>query len=86
MPALFLRSNQLNKFYDLSTPPMRKLDNRGGETGKKKENNDINSGHYVDVVVCGPHNGDRLQCRYSCQYNYTSIYLILVLFCFFEQV
>ena len=44
------RQLSLNKFFDMSTPSMRK-DRVGGETenkkilGKKKENNDVFSGH-----------------------------------------
>ena len=42
-PQVFEHSKQLllNKFFDPSTPPMRKVDD--GE--KKKENNDVYSGH-----------------------------------------
>ena len=54
-PWVFGRSNQLllNKFFDPSTPSMRKgrdggKKKRGGEkTGKKREKTDENSGHYV---------------------------------------
>ena len=50
-PKVYWRSHQLllKKFFDPSTPSMRKGDdgekNRGGGTGKKEENNDENSGH-----------------------------------------
>ena len=45
-PQVFGRSSQLSlkKFLDPSTPSMRKLDN-GGKKRKKKENNDVYSGH-----------------------------------------
>ena len=46
-PLVFGRSKQLslNKFFDPSTPSMRK--GRNGGNGKKKEKTDENSGHYV---------------------------------------
>ena len=57
-PQDFGRSRQLslNKFFDPSTPSMRKgrngekkTEKKNGKTGKKKreENTDENSGHYV---------------------------------------
>ena len=47
-PQVFGRSKQLslNKFFDPSTPSMRKGRNRGNG-GEKKEKTDGNSGHYV---------------------------------------
>ena len=47
-PKVFGHSKQLllNKFFDPSTPSMRKGRN-GGNNGKKAEKNDENSGHYV---------------------------------------
>ena len=56
----------LNKFFDPSTPSIRK--GRYGEKRKEKkeENNGGNSGHYV--VASRPPNGDRLQRRRSCQF------------------
>ena len=46
-PSVFGRSKQLslNKFFDPSTPSMRK--GRDGGNGGKKEKTDENSGHYV---------------------------------------
>ena len=43
------RSTQLtlNKFFDPSTPSMRKGRDGGKKTGGKKEKTDENSGHYV---------------------------------------
>ena len=52
-PYVFGRSKQLslNKFFDPSTPSMRKGcdggKNGGKKGGKKEENTDENSGHYV---------------------------------------
>ena len=69
---VFGRSRQLslNKFFDPSTPSMRKgrdEEKKVKKKGKKrKENNSKNSGHYV--VASRPHNGDRLQRRRSCQF------------------
>ena len=54
-----MRSKQLllNKFFDLSTPSMKKGRDGGGKNGrknvKKEEKNDENSGHYV-IVSSGP--------------------------------
>ena len=57
----------LNKFFDPSTPSMRKGRDGGEKKSEKvrKENNGGNSGHYV--VASRPPNGDRLQRRRSCQ-------------------
>ena len=46
-PKVLGRSRQLslNKFFDPSTPSMRKVDD--GEKKRKKENNVVFSGHYV---------------------------------------
>ena len=67
------RSRQLllNKFFDPSTPSMRK-GRDGGEKKKKneKENNGGNSGHYV--VANRPPNSDQLQRRRSCQLDRAS--------------
>merc|ERR1719312_1078638 len=49
-PLVFGRSRHfsLNKFFDPSTPSMRKgRDGEKNEKKKKKENTDENSGHYV---------------------------------------
>ena len=53
-PWVFWRSKQLslNKFFDPSTPSMRKgcdggKKNTGGKKREKKEKTDENSGHYV---------------------------------------
>ena len=52
-PSVFGRSRQLslNKFFDPSTPSIRKGRDGEKKTGKKekkkKENTDENSGHYV---------------------------------------
>ena len=35
----------LNKFFDPSTPSMRKVDNGEKKKKKKEENNDVDSGH-----------------------------------------
>ena len=44
-PYFFGNSRQLSlkKFFDLSAPSMRKVDD--GEEKKRKENNDVYSGH-----------------------------------------
>ena len=49
-PQVFGHSTQrsLNKFFDPSTPSMRKgRDGEKTKTGKKEEKTDENSGHYI---------------------------------------
>ena len=48
-PQVFGHSKQLslNKFFDPSTPSMRKGRDGGEKTGGKKEKTDDYSGHYV---------------------------------------
>ena len=42
----YFKQLSLNKFFDLSTPSMRKGDDgKRKKTGKKREKNDENSGH-----------------------------------------
>ena len=73
-PQVFWRSGQLslNKFFDPSTPSMRKVDD-GEEKRKekKKENNGVFSGHYVIASSLPPEglrpNDDRWNAARSCQ-------------------
>ena len=64
-PYFFGRSKQLslNKFFDPSTPSMRK--GRDGGNGKKKEKTDENSGHYVIASSRPP---ERWNAVSSCQF------------------
>ena len=41
------RQLSLNKFFDPSTPSMRKVDDGEEKKRKEEENNDVYSGHYV---------------------------------------
>ena len=73
----------LNKFFDLSTPSMRKGRDRGEKKKRtKKGNNGGNSGHYV--VASRPPNGDRLQRRRSCQ-NHT-LWCFLFFLCIWAKL
>ena len=68
---VFGRSRQLslNKFFDRSTPSMRKVDD--GEKKKRKEKNGVFSGHYVIASSLPPErlrpNDDRWNAARSCQ-------------------
>ena len=65
-PYVFGRSKQLllNKFFDPSTPSMRKGRDGGknGEKKKKREKTDDYSGHYV-IVSSQPPERRPLECR-----------------------
>ena len=64
------RQVSLNKFFDLSAPSMRKIDD--GEKKKKKEKNEVFSGHYVIASSLPPGrlhpNDDRWNAARSCQF------------------
>ena len=55
----------LNKFFDWSTPSMRKGRNR--ETKRKNKTKIMMEIVATNVIASRPPNGDRLQCRSSCQ-------------------
>ena len=55
----FLKAT-LNKFFDLSTPPMRKIDDGEKEKEKKKITVEIVA---TNILASRPPNGDRLQRR-----------------------
>ena len=70
------RQLSLNKFFDQSTPSMRKVDDgeekKKKEKEKKKEKNGVFSGHYVIASSLPPArqrpNEDRWNAARSCQY------------------